>query len=284
MPVSFFSGVFAGRSNFGTVTFGKGRTSVEEGGRMTIEAVENIRAVVSLGRETFFIDKMSEVFDLGAKGIFLSYHAQAFFYSISNTLLFFIQMVAFSYGWTLMQNDGLRVVNLFRVYAVMTFSSMLLGRVYAQLPDQKKARDSTRTAFKIIERTSKIDSMSEEGLKMDKIIGNIEFKNVSFEYTTRPNFKILNNFNLSIKNGQSNALVGQSGCGKLTTIALLLRFYDVTGGSIELDGIDIRKFNIQWLRSQIGIVSQEPVLYDCSIKENISNGDLTRENVFKSVL
>ena len=75
--------------------------------------------------------------------------------------------------------------------------------------------------------------------------------------------------------------------GKSTTISLLLRFYDPTEGQILLDGVDIRKFNIQWLRSQIGIVSQEPVLFNSifsSIKENISSGDPTRENVIVSFL
>jgi ABC-type bacteriocin/lantibiotic exporter with double-glycine peptidase domain len=278
VPVSFLSGVFAGRSNFGVVNF-KGISAVEEGGRITIETVENIRTVVSLGRENFFIQQMKDTFNKGSKGIYLSYQAQAVFYSISNTLLFFIQMTAFSYGWSLMKSDGLKTADLFKVYAVMTFSSMLLGRIYAQLPDQKKARDSTKTAFEIIERTSKIDSLSNDGIKLDNVVGNIEFKNVDFEYSTRPGIKILNNFNLSIKNGQSNALVGSSGCGKSTTIALLLRFYDVANGSVLLDGVDIRELNLQWLRSQIGIVSQEPVLYDCTIRENICNGDLTRDNV-----
>ena len=89
----------------------------------------------------------------------------------------------------------------------------------------------------------------------------------------------MQNFNLSIRNGETNALVGQSGCGKSTTISLLLRFYDVMEGSVKLDGIDIRELNIEWLRSNIGIVSQEPVLFDCSIKENILNGNLMNPNV-----
>jgi ABC-type multidrug transport system fused ATPase/permease subunit len=147
------------------------------------------------------------------------------------------------------------------------------------LPDQNEAKKASKIVFKIIERKSKIDSLSENGLKLDNVIGNIEFKNVHFEYTARPGIRILNGFNLSVNNGQTNALVGPSGCGKSTTISLLLRFYDPIDGEILLDGIDIRKFNIQWLRSQIGIVSQEPILFNYSIKENIANGDSTKENV-----
>ena len=141
------------------------------------------------------------------------------------------------------------------------------------------SKQAAKTVFKLIDRKSKIDSMSEDGIKLDNVIGKIEFKNVHFEYSTRPGIKILNGFNLSVNNGETNALVGPSGCGKSTTISLLLRFYDPTNGEILLDGIDIKKFNIQWLRSQIGIVSQEPILFNYSIKENIANGDAFRDNV-----
>lgn len=209
------------------------------------------------------------------RGFFL----EAVFYSISNTLIFFIQIVAFSYGWQLIQNDGLKSADLFKVYGTMTISSIILGRVYALLPDQKKARQSTKAAFKIMDRTSKIDSISNEGLKPDTLRGTIEFKDVTFEYPARPGVNVLDHFDMFINNGETNALVGHSGCGKSTTISLLLRFYDVTGGSIRLDGVDIRELNIEWLRSKIGIVSQEPVLFDYSIQENIMNGDLTRDNV-----
>ena len=222
---------------------------------------------------------MKDLFKHGFKKALIMLHVQAFFYSVSNSIVFFVQLSAFSFGWKLMQDDGLRVSELYRIYAVMTFSSLILGQVYSKLPDQNRARDCTKSSLEIINRKSKIDSMNEDGLKPEKIIGNIEFKNVYFEYPSRLGIKILQNFNLSIKNGETFALVGESGCGKSTTISLLLRFYDVLEGSVEIDGIDIRQMNIQWMRSQIGIVSQEPVLYDYSIQENITNGDLSRQNV-----
>ncbi len=126
-----------------------------------------------------------------------------------------IYFLFFSFGYYLVKTENLKVSHLYTVYAAMTFSSLILGRVYAQLPDQVKARQSTKTAFKIIDRKSKIDSMSQLGLKPSKFLGNIEFKNVCFEYSSRPGIKILNNFNLSVQNGQTNALVGPSGCGKV---------------------------------------------------------------------
>ncbi len=124
--------------------------------------------------------------------------------------------------------------------------------------------------------------MDERGKKLDEVLGNIEFKNIYFVYPSRPELNVLNNFNLSIKSGETNALVGQSGCGKSTICSLLLRFYDPINGEVLLDGVNIKDLNIQWLRSQIGLVSQEPVLFDCSIKENIENGDVRRDKVIKN--
>ena len=283
VPISFFSGVISGRSNTNTKV--NGNNLVDEGGRLATETIENIRTVVSLGREKHFIEEFQRIFDHKFNKTLLLLHIEAFFYSVSNTVIFFVQIAAFTFGFYLIKTDGLLVANLFRVYAAMTFSSMVLGRVYAQLPDQGKARNAAKTAIKIIDRKSKIDSMSEEGIKLDSsIAGNIEFKDVHFEYPSRPGIRILNGLNLSIKNGETNALVGPSGCGKSTACAILLRYYDIKSGSVTLDGVDIRNLNIQSLRSKIGIVSQEPTLFNYSIKDNILFGDPSRNEVKKNNL
>lgn len=88
---------------------------------------------------------------------------------------------------------------------------MTLGRVYALMPDQKKSMSAARAVFKIIDRKSKIDSLSEEGLKPETVIGNIRFENVRFNYPNRPNIKILQGLTLDCKKGETNALVGPSG-------------------------------------------------------------------------
>ena len=193
--------------------------------------------------------------------------------------MFYIQAAAFGWGWHLIKYDNLAVQNLYKIYACLTFSSMILGRVYSQLPDQKKAKDGARTAFRIIERKSKIDSLSEEGLKPADVFGEVKFENVHFRYPNRPNVKVLKGFNLICNKSETTALVGPSGSGKSTTIALLLRFYDVETGKIYLDGNDIKTLNINWLRSKIGLVSQEPSLFNLSIFENICFGDASRINI-----
>ena len=82
----------------------------------------------------------------------------------------------------------------------------------------------------------------------------------------------MNGSSVDVNVGQTVALVGSSGCGKSTTIQLIQRFYDPAAGSVMIDGVDIREFNVQWLRQQIGVVSQEPALFDCTIGQNISYG------------
>ena len=93
-----------------------------------------------------------------------------------------------------------------------------------------------------------------------------------FHYPTRPEVPVLQKLNLAVKPGKSLALVGTSGCGKSTTASLVERFYDPVGGRLTLDGNDLRVFNIHWLRSQVGLVGQEPVLFDTTIAENIRYG------------
>nr|QNH67869.1 ATP-binding cassette transporter subfamily B member 1-like protein X2 [Brachionus rotundiformis] len=277
VPITFTSGIIVGRSS--TSNKVKGKSSNEEGGRITIETIENIKTVISLGREKHFIKEFNEIFEKRIKKTLLMFHVAALFYGILNSILFFIQAAAFSFGYYLIKNDGLATADLYKIYASITFSSMILGRAFATLPDQKKSQSAAKTAFKIICRKSKIDALSEEGLKPNSIIGNIRFENVYFRYPTRPHIKILNGFNLEIKNGETNALVGPSGCGKSTTISLLLRFYDVESGTVFIDDIDIKKLNTNWLRSKIGLVSQEPTLFNGSILENIRMGNIENDNI-----
>ncbi|CAF4375493.1 unnamed protein product, partial [Rotaria sordida] len=111
-----------------------------------------------------------------------------------------------------------------------------------------------------------------EGDKPLQIIGDIEFDNVTFTYPARQETSVLNNLSLKISSGKTVALVGASGCGKSTIIQLIQRFYDPDQGRVLLDGKDIKTLNVAWLRSHIGIVSQEPVLFTGSIEENIRFG------------
>lgn len=215
IPINFLSGFINIQSSTNKV---KNRTNEEESGRLTTEVVENIKTVVSLGRENYFNSLFKDTYDKKFKKLMILLQIRAFLFGLSNSVLFFIQASAFSFGYKEISKGDLNVTDLFRVYATITFSSMTLGRLFAQMPDFNKARQSTRTALKVINRKSKIDSMSDKGLKPPSLEGDIEFKNVKFKYPNRPELSILNGLNIRVRPGQVNALVGPSGCGKSTTI------------------------------------------------------------------
>jgi ATP-binding cassette subfamily B (MDR/TAP) protein 1 len=116
-------------------------------------------------------------------------------------------------------------------------------------------------------------SQSTEKPPLDYIQGLIEFKGVDFYYPSDPNKRIiLNGIDLTFEPGKKVALVGESGCGKSTTVNLIERLYDTCGGELLIDGLDIKKYDIRYLRSLIGYVQQEPVLFNKSIRENLIFG------------
>jgi ATP-binding cassette subfamily B (MDR/TAP) protein 1 len=127
----------------------------------------------------------------------------------------------------------------------------------------------------------KIDVSSPLGLKPETLSGTIEFHDVNFVYPTRKDTPVFQDFNLTIPAGKTVALVGPSGSGKSTTVQLIERFYDPTSGFITLDGHDIRDLNVEWLRTHIGLVSQEPKLFATTIRKNIAiaKPDATEEEI-----
>ena len=102
--------------------------------------------------------------------------------------------------------------------------------------------------------------------------GIVEFKNVDFAYPSAPQKPILRHFSFDIKPGDTLAILGETGSGKSTVISLLMRFYDRNGGDILVDGVDIKEWNLELLRGQVGLVSQEPILFNATIRENILFG------------
>lgn len=135
--------------------------------------------------------------------------------------------------------------------------------------------------FETIERKPKIDAYDTNGVVLEDIKGDIELKDVHFRYPARPDVQIFSGFSLFVPSGTTMALVGQSGSGKSTVISLLERFYDPDSGEVLIDGVDLKNFQLRWIRERIGLVSQEPILFVGTIKENIAYGkvDATDEEI-----
>ena len=139
--------------------------------------------------------------------------------------------------------------------------------------------------FETIKRKPQIDAYDTSGIVMDDIKGEIELKDVSFKYPARPDVQIFSEFSLKVPCGATAALVGQSGSGKSTVISLLQRFYDPDGGEVLIDGINLKKFQLTWIREKMGLVSQEPILFMTTIRENITYGkeNATNEEIRKAI-
>jgi len=160
---------------------------------------------------------------------------------------------------------------LYSIYVGFAFSG--IANTYS---DIMRGVGAAERVFELLERDPKVKNPPNP-ITLETVEGSIEFSNVSFHYPTRDDVVIFDSLNLSIPPGKVVALVGSSGSGKSTVLSLLARFYDPISGEIMIDGHDIRTFDVNWLRQQIGFVSQEPTLFSGTIRENIAYGfDLSR--------
>ncbi|KAJ0464799.1 putative Type 1 protein exporter [Helianthus annuus] len=185
------------------------------------------------------------------------------------------------YGSRLVMYHGARGGTVWSVGALIAFGGLAFGSGMTNVKYLSDAMAASKRIREVIKRVPVIDSENMEGEILQEVCGEVEFKNVKFAYPSRPESMVFEDFNLKVPAGKTVALVGGSGSGKSTVIALLQRFYDPQGGEICVDGVRIDKLQLKWLRSQMGLVSQEPALFDTTIKENILFGkeDATMEEV-----
>ncbi|KAL0436044.1 UNVERIFIED_CONTAM: ABC transporter B family member 4 [Sesamum radiatum] len=167
------------------------------------------------------------------------------------------------------------------IIAVLTVPCESLGQASPCMTAFAAGQAAAFKMFETISRKPAIDAYDTRGKILEDIRGDIELRDVYFSYPARPNEQIFRGFSLFIPSGTTAALVGQSGSGKSTVISLIERFYDPELGEVLIDGINLKEFQLKWIRSKIGLVSQEPVLFTASIKDNIAYGkdDATTEEI-----
>uniref|UniRef100_A0A8D2Q945 ABC-type xenobiotic transporter n=1 Tax=Varanus komodoensis TaxID=61221 RepID=A0A8D2Q945_VARKO len=274
MPV--FAGLQAICVKFLTGYVAKDQKALHEAGRISTEAIENIRTVAALTSEDTFFEKYKASLEVPYRDSLKKALLISTSYAIAQGSSFFVHAIIFRFGAWAVSHCFITSEQLFIVFVLILFASLELSRANSLAPDFGKSKIAAQRIFQLLDHKPLIDSYSERGEKLEKFEGNIEFRDVHFVYPARAEVQVLQGLSIQVTKGQTLALVGSSGCGKSTSIQLLERFYDPRSGQVLADGVDTKCLHIQWFRSRLGLVQQEPVLFDCSIAENIQYGDNSR--------
>ncbi|EGO23855.1 hypothetical protein SERLADRAFT_450147 [Serpula lacrymans var. lacrymans S7.9] len=245
---------------------------VADGGTLAEEVISTVRTAQAFGTQKI----LSALYDGHIEGSRVVDSKAAIWHGGGLAVFFFViysaYALAFDFGTTLI-NDGHanagEVVNVFLAVLIGSFSLALLA---PEMQAITHGRGAAAKLFSTIERVPDIDSANPGGLKPENVVGEIIFENVKFNYPSRPDVRIVKDLSISFPAGKTAALVGASGSGKSTVVSLIERFYDPLSGSVKLDGVDVRELNLKWLRSQIGLVSQEPTLFATTIRGNVEHG------------
>uniref|UniRef100_A0A0E0L5B3 MDR-like ABC transporter n=1 Tax=Oryza punctata TaxID=4537 RepID=A0A0E0L5B3_ORYPU len=254
----------------------------EEASQVATDAVGSIRTVASYCAEKKVMTKYNQKCQASRYQGIRTGIVGGLGFGFSYMMLFMTSALCYYVGAKFVSQGNSTFGDVFKAFFSLVVAMLGVSSTAAMASDSSKAKDSASSIFAILDRKSQIDSSSNEGLTLELVKGDIEFTHISFRYPSRPDVQIFSDFTLSIPSGKTVALVGQSGSGKSTAIALLERFYDPDSGVILLDGVEIKKLEICWLRDQMGLVSQEPVLFNDTIHANIAYGkneDVTEEEI-----
>ncbi|PNT78029.1 hypothetical protein BRADI_1g72517v3 [Brachypodium distachyon] len=250
----------------------KEEASYQRAGNVAQQAISSIRTVLSFVMEDRLADKYADWLQrsspIGVKMGFAKGAGMGMIYLVTYSQW----ALALWYGAKLVAQGEIKGGD-----AIACFFGVMVGGRGLALSLSYSAQFAQGTAaagrvFEIIDRAPEIDPYGTAGRALSSVRGRIEFKDVEFAYPSRPDSLILYNLNLTVPAAKMLALVGVSGGGKSTVFALIERFYDPTRGTITLDGQELGSLNLKWLRSQIGLVGQEPILFATSIIENVMMG------------
>lgn len=236
------------------------------------EATTAIRTVASLTREYDVWEHYHQSLMAQGRKSLRSVLKSSTLYAGSQAFVLLCVALGFWYGGKLIANREYTMLQFFVCFTAIIFGAQSAGTIFSFAPDMGKAKNAAQALKTLFDRKPPIDSWSPDGQPFKHAEGTIEFRDVHFRYPTRPDQPVLRGLNLTVRPGQYVALVGASGCGKSTTIALLERFYDPLAGGIYIDGQEISSLNLKDYRNFLALVSQEPTLYQGTIRENVLLG------------
>ena len=205
---------------------------------------------------------MNNAFKIGIKQV----AATGYSYACDISLILCIYAITLCYGATFVTKGQVTGPVVFVILLSMITGSFSLLMLPVNLTSLTAAQGVAYKIFATTDRIPDIETDAKDGIILEPVTGDIEFKNVVFKYPTRPDVTIFNDLTLKIKTGMTVAFVGPSVSGKSTTIQFVQRFYDPLFGSIYLDGHNLKSINVKSLPQNIGVVSQEPILFNMTIR------------------
>ncbi|KAI7825958.1 multidrug resistance protein 1 [Kickxella alabastrina] len=272
LPFLTLAFYFEGRAVFASTKAMKG--AYEKASQEASETVANIRTVASLTREHTFIEQFRRNSVEPYRNAIKNHYFGSLGYGLAQASMFLVYCLAFFVGSRFILRGYIDVQAMFNVMYAIVFSAFALGLVAQQSSVVTKALISADKLINTLSSVPTIDAQSQEGacLEQERAKSVVALDNVMFAYPTRAQARILRGVTLKATPGRTIALVGPSGSGKSTVIALIQRLYDVLGGTVSVEGTDVREWNVESLRNNLALVGQEPVLFDYTIAENIAYG------------
>ncbi|CAI0388539.1 unnamed protein product [Linum tenue] len=236
------------------------------------EGVSNIRTVAAFNAQDKILSLFCHELRIPQLHSLKRSQISGLLFGLSQLALYASEALILWYGSHLVSRGVSTFSKVIKVFVVLVVTANSVAETVSLAPEIIRGGEAVGSVFSILDRSTRIDPDDSEAEVVESVRGEIELRHVDFSYPTRPDVAVFTDFSLRIRAGQSQALVGASGCGKSSVIALIERFYDPSAGKVMIDGKDIRRLNLKSLRQKIGLVQQEPALFATSIFDNIAYG------------
>ncbi|KAG2384018.1 ABC transporter B family member 19 [Vigna angularis] len=236
------------------------------------EGVSNIRTVAAFNAQTKMLSVFCNELRVPQRQSLRRSLTSGFLFGLSQLALYASEALILWYGAHLVSKGASTFSKVIKVFVVLVITANSVAETVSLAPEIIRGGEAVGSVFSILDRSTRIDPDDPDAEPVESLRGEIELRHVDFAYPSRPDVMVFKDLSLRIRAGQSQALVGASGSGKSSVIALIERFYDPIAGKVMVDGKDIRKLNLKSLRLKIGLVQQEPALFAASIFENIAYG------------
>jgi ATP-binding cassette subfamily B (MDR/TAP) protein 1 len=237
-------------------------------------AVSNVRTVAALCAQGNIVGTFDRALDAPVSNARRRSQIMGVILGLSQGAMYGAYTVTLWAGALFIKRDESKFGDVSKIFLILVLSSFSVGQLAGLAPDTSGAAVAIAGVLQVLKRRPAIsdDSAKRRSIKDGKPI-DVELKNVTFAYPSRPDVKVLNGFSVRVKAGSTVAVAGASGSGKSTVVWLVQRFYDPVEGKVMVGGIDVREVDIKWLRGECAMVGQEPALFTGSIRENIGFGN-----------